>query len=150
MRISLAALGIAVVGVLIYFLSSGIQPDKSSVVPDRPVGAVSGNPPATTGPALREERSSPRESTHTHDNTAARPADLPGQQQVPALEPEIRAALGDILNTSSEGLVEETRNGVTSVDLQGRFQTAPVATIDENGNIQITDYSHLPAATASP
>lgn len=69
----------------------------------------------------------------------------PPHPALPApLDPEIRQALGRMLNTSSEGLVEHTRNGVTSVDLQGRFRTVPVATIDANGEVRITDYSHLP------
>jgi hypothetical protein len=71
-------------------------------------------------------------------------------REPPPLEPEIREALGKILNTSSEGLVEETRNGATGVDLKGHFHTAPVATVDEHGNVQITDYSHLPKEPTPP
>ena len=66
--------------------------------------------------------------------------------QVPKLQAGTREALAEILNTSSDGLVEKTVNGVTSVNLQGRFRTAPVATIDASGEVHITDYSHLPAA----
>ena len=65
--------------------------------------------------------------------------------QTPALEPEIRAALKEMLNTSSEGLVEEQlENGGTRIDLQGRFRTAPVAIIDADGEVQIRDYTYLP------
>jgi hypothetical protein len=80
-----------------------------------------------------------------HHTGQAAPVSAPTHpHSPPALEPEIRQALGRILNTSSEGLVEETRDGVTKVDLQRRFQTAPVATLDEQGNVRITDYTHLP------
>jgi len=148
---SLVALGVALVGALVYALSSGTQSDKSSVVPDKSNLPASGNPSVSAEPSLLEERSSPREAVNpTSNNTVASPVAPPAQQQVPALEPEIREALGKILNTSSEGLVEETRNGVTSVDLQGRFKSAPVATIDEDGNVQVTDYSYLPKASAQP
>jgi hypothetical protein len=76
--------------------------------------------------------------------------ETPQPAPVPALEPGTRRALGEMLNTSSEGLVEETRGGVTSIDLQGRFRTAPVATVDDEGNVHITDYSHLPPAPDTP
>lgn|GEM_PF-6828041 len=74
---------------------------------------------------------------------SARPA--AGHRSAPALEPEIREGLERILDTSSEGLEEEPMNGSVGVNLQGRFKTAPVATINEKGEVQITDYSHLPA-----
>jgi len=61
------------------------------------------------------------------------------------LEPEIQQALRKMINTSSEGLVEEkTENGV-SVDLQGRFQTVPVATITTDGEVEVRDYTSQPA-----
>ncbi len=150
-KISLVTLVIALVGVLIYILSSGTQPEKSLVVPDKPASAVSGNQSVTAEQSLVDEQQPPREIVDSSaDDIVTSPVVPPAQQQAPALEPEIREALGNMLNTSSEGLVEETRNGVTSVDLQGRFQTAPVATIDEDGNVQITDYSHLPEASTQP
>ena len=74
---------------------------------------------------------------------SARPAE--SHRSAPALEPEIREGLERILDTSSEGLEEEPMNGSVGVNLQGRFKTAPVATINEKGEVQITDYSHLPA-----
>jgi len=141
-RTSLIILGIALAGVLIYFMSSGVQPDKSPVAPEKSASPVPRIPPVIAEPSLQEEQPLTREHI---DSTTSAP-----QQQAPALEPEIREALGNMLNTSSEGLVEETRNGVTSVNLQGRFQTAPVATIDADGNVQITDYSHLPRASTPP
>jgi len=62
------------------------------------------------------------------------------------LEPEIQQALEKMLNTSSEGLVEEKTNQGVSVNLQGRFQTVPVATINEKGEAEIQDYSSVPPA----
>lgn len=141
-RTSLIIPGIVLAGVLIYFMSSGVQPEKSPVVPEKSASPVPRIPPATAEPSLQKEHTLTRQHI---DSTAST-----SQQLAPALEPEIREALGNILNTSSEGLVEETRNGITSVNLQGRFQTAPVATIDADGNVQITDYSHLPKASTPP
>jgi len=60
------------------------------------------------------------------------------------LEPEIRQALEKMLNTSSEGLVEEKTADGVSIDLKGRFQTVPVATINEKGEAEIQDYSSVP------
>ena len=61
------------------------------------------------------------------------------------LEPEIQRALESMLNTTSDDLVEvETENGV-GVDLQNRFQTVPVATINADGEVEIRDYTNAPA-----
>jgi len=148
---SLVALGIALVGVLIYVLYSATQSEKSPAVPDKSAAPVSGSPSVSAEqPLLKVHPKSSEPVDPTSDDTVANAAVPPEQQRVPALEPEIREALGKILNTSSEGLVEETHNGVTSIDLQGHFQSAPVATIDKDGNVQITDYSYLPSASAQP
>jgi len=60
------------------------------------------------------------------------------------LEPEIQQALEKMLNTSSEGLVEEKTDKGISVDLKGRFHTVPVATINEKGEVEVQDYSSVP------
>jgi len=60
------------------------------------------------------------------------------------LEPEIQQALEKMLNTSSEGLVEEKTDNGISVDLKGRFHTAPVATINEKGKVEVQDYNIAP------
>ena len=60
------------------------------------------------------------------------------------LEPEIQKALEVMVNTSSEGLVEEKTDNGVRVDLQGRFQTVPVATINEAGELEIQDYNSVP------
>jgi len=64
------------------------------------------------------------------------------------LEPEIKKALKKHLNTSSEGLVEEKTDRGVSVDLQGRFQTVPVATINEKGELEIRHFSNLPTGVS--
>ncbi len=66
----------------------------------------------------------------------------------PKLEPEIRRALGRMLDTSSAGLVERTHGGVTSVELGRRFHMAPVATVDAKGDVHIREYSDLPEEPA--
>lgn len=145
-KTGLVVLVIVLVGVLVYVLSSGSRPDMPPAVAHKS-SALPASAGLSVGPSVGSEQSTPTENpsfpeteNSTGDGTVASPA----TQRPPALEPEIRAALGKLLDTSSEGLVEETRNGVTSVDLQGRFQTVPVATIDEQGEARIVDYSSLP------
>ena len=93
------------------------------------------------------------ESTTLEENPQGAPASNNNQKiqsehaqsyQGQHLEPEIEAAVNELVNTSHEGLVEvETDQGV-SVDLKGRFRTAPVATIDENGELVVQDYTSAP------
>ena len=67
------------------------------------------------------------------------------KSEVRPLEPEIRAAVKELVNTSHEGLVEkETQNGV-EMNLRGRFRTAPVATVNEQGEVTVRDYTSAPA-----
>ncbi len=134
----------ALVGVLTVFLLSTPEQDEISIAPEN--SASLSSLPATSSVTSKPPVPSPLPLKHE----PARSTASSSPPQASELEPEIRDALGNILNTSSEGLVEETRNGVTSVDLKGRFQTAPVATIDKDGNVQITDYSHLPGASKQP
>ena len=152
-KTGLLLLGIALVGVLIFVALSGTSPQGPAPVADKPTSPVSISPDDTIFQAPAKKRATVQKSVAA----AAAASDIPVgsaapsvQPQTPTLEPEIRDALGNILNTSSEGLVEETHNGVTSVDLQGRFRTAPVATVDESGNVQITDYTHLPKVPTKP
>ena len=63
-----------------------------------------------------------------------------GQQ----LEPEIEKAVNELVNTSHEGLVEVKTDQGVSVDLKGRFRTAPVATINEKGELIVQDYTSAP------
>lgn len=110
-------------------------------------GATATSPPGTTTTAAPPDAvpAAPGQNAGSHDGQP----DTHAVQPV-LLEPEIRQALGKLLNTTSEGLVEKTHNGVTSVDLQRHFRTAPVATVDAQGNVSITDYTHLPAESAEP
>jgi len=110
--------------------------------PELPVSPVAESAVAPTS-STRKEQALPEPTPVSIQS----PIELPVAQSVSQpqpLGPKRRKALGELLNTSSEGLVVETRNGVSSVDLQGRFRTVPVATIDANGNIHIRDYSCLP------
>lgn len=149
-NILLLVLGGAVAGGLFYFL---IQPGRSLPQARAPLataessaampGESSPDTPQSPGPGPNAMPAAPAAGDLAGDAATA-------AQTAPPLEPEIRKALGEVLNTSSAGLVEETRNGVTGVDLQRRFRTAPVATVDAHGNIQITDYSSLPKEPAAP
>ena len=57
------------------------------------------------------------------------------------LEPEIQQALEQMTDTRSEGLVEEPAVSGYGVNLQGRFQAVPVATVNEQGELEIQEYS---------
>ena len=60
------------------------------------------------------------------------------------LEPAIRDAVRELVNTSHEGLVEEKTDKGVEVKLKGRFKTAPVATINEKGEVTVRDYTTPP------
>ena len=63
----------------------------------------------------------------------------------PVLSPEIQAGLAELINTSTEGLVEQRHpDGTVTVDLQGRFQSAMVATIGKDGKVVARCYSKDP------
>jgi len=147
-KTAIMLLGAVLVGALTVFLLPTPEQDSVAVTPEN--SASSSALPAGTAAASKSPLPSPLPAPPPLKRGPAGSTASSSSQQASELEPEIRDALGNILNTSSEGLVEETRNGVTSVDLQGRFQTAPVATIDKDGNVQITDYSHLPGASKQP
>lgn len=70
-------------------------------------------------------------------------AGLTGSQHQ-TLEPEILESVRELVDTSHEGLEEKkTANGV-ALRLNGKFRTAPVATIDENGELTVRDYTSPP------
>jgi len=60
------------------------------------------------------------------------------------LELEIQVELKQLLNTSSEGLVEIKTDNGEMVDLKDRFRTVPVATINDRGEVVIQDYVSPP------
>jgi len=60
------------------------------------------------------------------------------------LEPEIEAAVNELVSTSHEGLVEVKTDKGVGVDLKGRFRSAPVATIDDDGQVVVRDYTSAP------
>lgn len=114
--------------------------------PELPVSPVAENAVAPTSSNQKDQALPETTPVSAQPQVEAPVAQSVTQPQ--PLEPEIRKALGELLNTSSEGLVEETRNDATRVDLQRRFRTVPVATIDANGDIHIKDYSYLPKEQA--
>ena len=61
------------------------------------------------------------------------------------LESDIHKAVKALVNTSHEGLVEEKTSKGVEMKLKGRFRTAPVATIDEKGEVSVRDYTSPPA-----
>lgn len=62
------------------------------------------------------------------------------------LSPQMREALSD----SSEGLVEVPwGRGGFRVDLEGRFQSAVIAVVDDGGAVKVDCVSHVPPAPAS-
>ena len=64
------------------------------------------------------------------------------------LSPQMRAAIANMVNTSSEGLKEVVKDdGTVIVDLEGRFQSAMVVSIGPDGKMISTCYSSLPEHT---
>ncbi len=64
------------------------------------------------------------------------------------LPAEIVQALNNTINTSSDGLKEQKlADGTVMVDLQGRFQSALVMTIDEKGQLKSSCHSTAPGHT---
>lgn len=58
---------------------------------------------------------------------------------------DLRDALSQMVNTSSEGLREEVlADGTVMVDLKGRFQSAMVVSIGADGKLQSNCYSSVP------
>lgn len=63
----------------------------------------------------------------------------------PQISREMAEALSRMVNTSSEGLEEQRLpDGTVIVDLQGRFQSAVVATIGPDGKVHTNCYSQDP------
>jgi len=61
------------------------------------------------------------------------------------LSAEMREALSQMVNTSSEGLKEKRlEDGTVIVDLEGRFRSAMVVTIGEDGKARGFCYGHAP------
>ena len=122
----------------VYFLLRAMPGEQSS-----PSQAGSSQSPLdeSTSTAAQEAAgaASPAEtvSTATTAVESARP-----------LEPEIQQALEQMTDTRSEGLVEEPAVSGYSVNLQGRFQAVPVATVNERGEVEIREYS-VPEAEGS-
>jgi predicted naringenin-chalcone synthase len=67
------------------------------------------------------------------------------QTDAKPLEPEIRDSLRELVDTSHDGLVEEKTDRGVEVNLKGKFRTAPVATINEDGELTVRDYTSPPA-----
>ena len=66
------------------------------------------------------------------------------------LSPEMREALEQMVNTSSEGLRQQTlADGTVIVDLEGRFQSAMVVTVGKDGKMQGSCYSTVPGHKCS-
>lgn len=132
---------LCLVALVLYFFKAGESPE--------PAPAVASSVEQPKAPDTSTSLDGPR-ADHSDKNDPGQEVLKPEQTVTtdsgPELEPEIREALEKTLNTSSEGLVEEpTAQGAIRLNHQGHFQTAPVATIDPEGNVQIRDYSSLPA-----
>ncbi len=80
-------------------------------------------------------------ASNSHQKTQNKAIQSYGNQQ---LEPEIEAAVNELVSTSHEGLVEVKTDKGVGVDLKGRFRSAPVATFDDDGQIVVRDYTSAP------
>lgn len=122
----------------VYFLLRAMPGEQSS-----PSQAGSSQPTLneSTSTAAQEAAgaASPAETVSTATTTV---------EPAHPLEPEIQQALEQMTDTRSEGLVEEPAVSGYSVNLQGRFQAVPVATVNERGEVIIQEYS-VPEANGS-
>lgn len=103
-----------------------------------PLNVVSTTKPVTPAqaPTVLPESGSPVANSVSRDPSAS----TTGKP----LEPGIRDAVRELVNTSQEGLVEEQTDNGVEMNLKGRFRTAPVATVDENGEVTVRDYTSPP------
>ncbi len=87
-----------------------------------------------TADSQAEQQAHPLASNNKQANSAA-----------DRLEPDIHRAVNAMTDASSEGLTEEkTKHGYV-VNLEGRFQYVPVATVSDSGEVIVRDYSSAPA-----
>lgn len=115
-------------------LASGPEVDPVTIKRSAPPPklAASPHPGAVPSPASAGQRA-------VVDPRTGRLVKIPFPSGV--LSPSMREALSD----SSEGLVEVPwRRGGVKVDLKGRYQSAFVATVDENGVVYTECISHVP------
>ena len=115
------------------------------------MAAIAGDPPASQN----DQKPEPAKEEKTKEEKAAVPG---GAGMVVTIDPErgpvqddgqmseeMREALAEMINTSSEGLKEVTlADGTVIVDLKGRFRSAMVATIDKDGKVRTNCLSSDP------
>ena len=69
----------------------------------------------------------------------------------PQLDPEVQQALREMVNQSDEGLSPVSmRDGTVILNLQGRFQSAMVATVGPDGKVQSSCVTSMPKEEATP
>jgi hypothetical protein len=121
--------------VIAYYI---FQHDDSTAV--SPLNAVSTLQPEAPAPAVYSESGDPADN-----NLNGAPRGPATATSGKPLEPGIRDTVRELVNTSQEGLVEEQTDNGVEMKLNGRFRTAPVATVDENGEVTVRDYTSPPA-----
>ena len=95
----------------------------------------------TGAPVLLAEAGNDRE----YENRKTPPGQT-GPRDIRPLEPAIRNSVRDMVSTSHKGLVEENTGKGVEMKLKGRFRTAPVAIINDDGSVTVRDYSAAPPA----
>lgn len=81
----------------------------------------------------------PKEAAKPIQKPAARHTE---QKQTPQLSVGMKRAINRLMNDSSQGMQPEQRaDGSKRVELQGRFRHVPVATLNQDGSIQIQEFS---------
>jgi hypothetical protein len=110
---------------------------------------------ATNGPTVGEKPISPAEQALTPSGYMIHIDPVTGRlaEPAPGTTPIVfDAQLQNALSTSPEGLVEvnsPVEGGGTMIDLQGRFQSTMVSTVDKNGVLQAPCFSGLPDSSTS-
>ena len=110
---------------------------------------------ATNGPTVGEKISTPAAPVSSPAGYMVHIDPVTGQlaDPGPGTRPVVfDARLQNALSTSPEGLEEvasPVEGGGTMVDLQGRFQSTMVSTVDENGVLRAPCFSGLPDSSTS-
>lgn len=120
MRIAVAVILVALVAGLVWWQGGG-QPEQA--VPAVVVEA----PAVTPGALVPEHEGTPAESRAGQAPSIQEPADFDAQVEA-------------MTRRDSDGLKGEILpDGSTRIDLQGRYQQAPVARLNEDGEVEVSE-----------
>ncbi|MCB1615043.1 MAG: hypothetical protein KDI30_03415 [Pseudomonadales bacterium] len=111
------------------FATAGQNDFRNDFSTQKPDSSPSSAKAASMGLPVSEHKTDPADQ-RMQNAEEKKPAILP------ELPPEMIAEIERLSNSSSDGLYEEYHSdGSVHMDLQGRFQSVPIAVIDSNGEM---------------